>query len=90
LKDGEITVIQGAVTTKQSILLSEVADIQIGQELQTIIEALANHHFVKVFCYSASELNNLWTVTIQMGACIEEHYKKHNKDYKVIRLMVNE
>jgi hypothetical protein len=56
LKDGEITVLQNAVTTKQSILLSEVADIQIGQELQTIIEALANHHFVKVFCYKQVNL----------------------------------
>ena len=42
LRDGEITLIQSGVTTKQSILLSEVADIQIGIELQTIIEALTN------------------------------------------------
>jgi hypothetical protein len=24
-----------------------------------------------------------------MSACIEEHFKKHEKDFKVIRLMVN-
>jgi hypothetical protein len=48
LKNGEITVIQSAVTTKQSILLSEVADIQIGIELQSIIQALANRNLVYV------------------------------------------
>ncbi len=26
-------------------------------------------------------------VVIQMSACIEEHYKKHEKGYKVIKLI---
>ncbi len=40
LRDGDITVHQSAVTTKQSILLSEILNIHIGFELSSIIKAL--------------------------------------------------
>jgi hypothetical protein len=88
LKDGELTVLQSAVTTKQSILLSDVVDIQIGIELQTIIQALSDNNLV---CIKMKQLDRYinFAVIIQMSACIEEHYKKYNKDYKVIRLKVH-
>jgi hypothetical protein len=48
LKDGNLIELQSAVTTKQSILLSQVADIQIGIELYTVIQSLKDHNFVWV------------------------------------------
>jgi hypothetical protein len=43
-----MTVIQNAVTTNESILLSLVADIQIGIELYTTIKELTLHNLVWV------------------------------------------
>jgi hypothetical protein len=48
LKDGEITLIESSVTTKHSILLSKVADIQNGIEFQSAIEALIDYNLVWV------------------------------------------
>ena len=80
--------IQSAVSTKQSILLSEVADIQIGIELQTIIQALTDYNFVSVHIKSRDTHCELAFV-IQMSACIEEHFKKHHRDHEVISLLVD-
>ncbi len=40
--------IESAPTTKQSILLSEVLDIQIGSELSDMIKALTKNNLVWV------------------------------------------